>query len=73
MWLVLYPILDKLTSHVVVGLSYLGPARKVSEKVLPLHVGIAESYEDRRHVSKQEVSLSMEVVTLVPPKGMCSS
>jgi hypothetical protein len=72
MWLVLYPIPNKLILYRVISLRYLRPARKVSVKFLPLHIGIAKDYEDRRPVLRQEVSLGIEVTTLISPKWMCS-
>ena len=71
MRLVLYPIPDEPTPYVVVGPRHLRKAGKVSVEVVPLHVGNAEGYEYRRHVLREEASLSMEVVALVPPKGTC--
>ena len=71
-WLVLHLIPDELTPHGVISLKHLGKARKVSVKVMPLHIGSTKSYEDRRHVLGEEAGLSMEVTTLIPPKGACS-
>ena len=71
-WLVLYLIPDELTLNIVISLRHLGKARKVSVEVVPLHVGDAEGYKYWRHVPREEAGLSVEVVTLVPPKGMCS-
>ena len=72
MWLILHPIPDKLMPYMVVSLRHLRKARKVSVEVMPLHIGNAEGYKHWRHVLRKEASLSMEVVTLVPPKGTCS-
>jgi hypothetical protein len=72
MWLVLHPIPDELTLYGVISLKHLGKARKVSVKVMLLHIGCTKSYEDRRHVLGEEAGLSMEVTTLIPPKGVYS-
>jgi hypothetical protein len=72
MWLVLHPIPDELTPYVVVSLRHLRKAGKVPVKVMPLHISSTKGYEDRRHVLREEVGLSMEVTTLIPPKGTCS-
>jgi hypothetical protein len=69
MRLVLHPIPDEPTLYGLASLRHLRPARKVPVKVLPLHVGSTEGYKDRRHVSREETGLSIEVTTLVPPKG----
>jgi hypothetical protein len=67
-WLVLHPIPDEFTSYCITSLRYLRPAGKVSVKILPLHVSITEGYEDRGHVMRQETSLGIEVITLIPPE-----
>jgi hypothetical protein len=71
MWLVLYLIPDEPTPYVVISPRHLGKAGKVSVEVMPLHVSDAEDYKYRRHILREEASLSVEVVTLVPPKGTC--
>ena len=69
----LVTIPDEPTLYVVVSPRHLGKARKVSVEVVPLYVSDAEGYKYRRHVLREEVSLSVKVVTLVPPKGTCPS
>jgi hypothetical protein len=73
MWLVLYSIPDEFTPYMVISLGHLRKTRKVSMKVMPLHIGNTEGYKYWRHILREEASLSMEVVTLIPPKGTCSS
>ena len=72
MRLVLHPIPDELTPNMVVSLGHLRKAGKVSVEVVPLHIGHTKGYEYRRHIPREEASLSMEMTTLVPPKGTCS-
>jgi hypothetical protein len=70
MWLVLYLILDEPMPYMIVSLRHLRKARKVSVEVMLLYVGNAEGYKYQRHDLREEVSLSIEVVTLIPPEGM---
>ena len=73
MRLVLHPIPDELTPNMVVSLGHLRKAGKVSVEVVPLHIGHTKGYEYRRHILREEASLSMKMTTLVPLKGACSS
>jgi hypothetical protein len=62
----------RLTPYVVVSLRHLRKARKVSVKVMPLYIGSTKGYEDQRHVLGEESGLSIEVTSLISPKGTCS-
>jgi hypothetical protein len=57
--------------HSIISPRHLRPTRKVSVKVLPLHVGSAKGYKDRRHILRKETGLGVKVTTLIPPEWMC--